>query len=94
MRRWLFPRSYSTPALLILLCIFSTLFAWLSFGLISLAMANFDFLRHQGLMAVAVGGLVQTAEIGLKGALALALFVGFRAVEAEVIHRWVRQYHE
>jgi hypothetical protein len=88
MRRWLLLSEYHWAALLVLLGLSATLVAWISFGLINVAMANYSFLTRHGLMALREGGLVQMLEIGMKAAVALAGYLVFKAVETELIHRW------
>lgn len=89
MRRWLQPRSYPTVVLLLTLALSSVLLAWLTFDLITLAMANVDFLRRHGIMAAAEGGALQLLLISGKGFGALLAYLGVRAIETEVLHRWV-----
>ena len=88
MRRWLLLSEYHWAVLLVVLGLSATLVAWISFGLINVAMANYDFLARYGLMALREGGLVQMLEIGLKAVVALAGYLMFKAVETELIHRW------
>jgi hypothetical protein len=88
MRRWLLLSEYHWAALLVLLALSATLAAWVSFGLINLAMANYSFVTRHGVLALREGGLVQMLEIGAKSALVLAAYLVFKAVETELIHRW------
>lgn len=80
--------EYHWAVLLLLLGTCATVVAWISFGLINLAMANFDFLTRYGVMAVREGGLLQLLEIGAKACVVLAAYLLFKAVETELIHRW------
>lgn len=93
MRRWLFLSSYHWAALMIILALSATVLAWMSFGLINLAMANAEFLRRHGLMAVREGGLWQAAAIGARALLALLTYLVFKAVETELIQRWRSKDH-
>ena len=88
MRRWLMLSEYHWAALLLLLAFSATLVAWVSFGLINLAMANFGFVSRYGITALREGGLLQMLEIAAKAALVLAAYLVFKAVETELIHRW------
>ncbi len=88
MRRWFLLSSYHWLALFLALSVSAVLLAWVSFGLINLAMANFDFLRRHGLMAIAEGGLLQSLVIGAKGLLALICYIVFKSVETELVYRW------
>ncbi len=88
MRRWLLLSEYHWTALLLLLAFFAALVAWISFGLINLAMANVGYLSRFGFVALREGGLVQLVEIGVKAAVALVAYLGFKAIETELIYRW------
>jgi hypothetical protein len=88
MRRWLRLSAYHWTVLFLLLGVCATLVAWISFGLINLAMANYAFLTQHGLLALREGGLVQMLEIGGKGLVVLACYLVFKATETELIHRW------
>jgi hypothetical protein len=88
MRRWLLLSSYHSLVLFLLLGVCATLVAWISFGLINLAMANFDFISRHGLLALREGGLLQMLEIGGKGLAVLVAYLVFKATETELIHRW------
>ena len=88
MRRWLLLSEYHWAALLVLLGFCATLGAWISFGLINMAMSNFDFLTRHGLLALREGGFVQLLEIGAKASVVLATYLVFKAVETELIYRW------
>jgi hypothetical protein len=89
--RWLLPESYPTIVLLCALGLTASLFAWLSVGLLSVAMANFSFLERHGLRAVTEGGLLQLAGIALKSVTALFLYLLFRGIETELLARWTRR---
>lgn len=88
MRRWLMLSHYHWSVLLILLAVSATVAAWISFGLINLAMANFEFLSRHGLLAAREGGLVQLIGIGLRAGIVLGAYLVFKAIETELIHRW------
>jgi hypothetical protein len=88
MRRWLLLSSYHWAVLFLLLGVCATLVAWISFGLINLAMANYEFLSRYGLLALREGGLVQLLELGGKGLAVLGCYLIFKATETELIHRW------
>jgi hypothetical protein len=88
MRRWLLLSSYHWLFLFVLLGVCATLGAWISFGLINLAMANYDFVSRHGLLALREGGILQMLEIGGKGLAVLVAYLVFKATETELIHRW------
>jgi hypothetical protein len=88
MRRWLLLSEYHWAVLLALLGLCAALVAWISFGLINAAMSNFDFLTHYGLMALREGGLLQAVEIVAKACIVLVVYLLFKAIETELIHRW------
>lgn len=86
--RWLVLSAYSSPAVFLFAGIFAALFAWSSINLIQFAMANLRYLEQFGGMALVEGGLRQLAEIVLTGYLSLAFYLGFKACEVELVHRW------
>ena len=71
MLRWLYPHAYHSLALLVLMGVFGVVLAWLSLGLLSMAMANYGLLREHGLRAALDGGLWRLGEIAGKGTVAL-----------------------
>jgi hypothetical protein len=89
MRKWLLPSSYHAGALLAFLGLFSIGFAWLTFGLVKLAMINVDLLSKYGLMAAFDGGLLQALVLGVKGFAALLCYLGFKGIEHELVYRWL-----
>jgi hypothetical protein len=88
MHRWLDLSRYSWATLIGLLAASATVAAWMSFGLINVAMANYGFVTHYGLLGLRDGGLVQMIGIGLRAAVVLAAYMLFKAVETELIQRW------
>jgi hypothetical protein len=88
MRRWFMLSEYHWATLLLILGLSATLVAWVSFGLINIAMANYGFLSRHGLMGLREGGLLQVIEILAKAALVLGAYLVFKATETELIHRW------
>lgn len=88
MPRWLRLSTYHWTALLFLLAASAALVAWISFGLINLAMSNVGFLSRHGLLALREGGLLQLIGIGARSAIVLAAYLLFKAIETELIHRW------
>ena len=88
MSDWLRPKAYPSLVLLLIMGVCSVGLAWLSFGLVKLAMANFDFLSEYGVLAVMEGGLVQLAVIGVKSLFALLFYLGFKGIEHELLIRW------
>lgn len=88
MRRWVMLSEYHWAVLLALLGFFAALVAWISFGLINQAMANFDFVTDYGLLALREGGLLQLLGIGTRACVVLGAYLMFKAIETELIHRW------
>lgn len=88
MPRWLCLSSYHWTVLLLVLAASATLVAWISFGLINLAMSNVGFLSRHGFLALREGGLLQLIGIGARAAVVLLAYLLFKAVETELIHRW------
>ena len=91
MRRWLYPSAYHSLVLFVGMGLCGSVVAWMSFGLISVTMANFDLLQTYGLRAALDGGLLQLVGIGVKGVIALLAFLGFKGAEVELIRRWRRE---
>ena len=87
-RRWLMLAGYRTLTVFFLAGVFAALFAWSSFNLFQLALANLRYLEQFGGMALFEGGLRQLVEIVLTGYLSLAFYLGFKACETEFVHRW------
>jgi hypothetical protein len=88
MPRWLDLSKWNALVLFLTMAVCALLVAWLGFGLINLAMANFGFLQEFGLMAIVEGGGVQALLLALRGLALLLAFFGFKAIETELIHRW------
>jgi hypothetical protein len=88
MRRWLSLSEYHWLVLLLLLGVCATVVAWVSIDLFRLAMANFEFLSRFGTEALREGGLVQLLGIGARAVVVLVVYLGFKGIEAELIHRW------
>ena len=86
--KWLKIANYPFLAVFLLAGLLATIFAWNSFNLAQIAMDNSMFIRQNGLMALADGGALQSAQLLLHGLIALAAFVGFKACEVELIRRW------
>lgn len=88
MTRWLSPARYPGLALFLIMGGCAALFAWNSIDLAHLAMANLGFIRAYGVMALVDGGLLQLLEIIVRGIVSLAAYLGFKACEVELVHRW------
>jgi hypothetical protein len=88
--RWLSLSSRHAVTVFLLAGGFAALFAWNSYNLFQTAMANISFLRAYGWMAVMDGGLRQLFTLVAYGYLSLAFYIGFKACEAELVHRWSR----
>ncbi len=93
MSDWFRPKAYHAVVLLVFMGLCSVGFAWLSYGLIKVAMANVDFLTEHGTRAVSEGGLVQLMLIGLKSFAALLFYLGFKGIEHELLIRWNGRSH-
>jgi hypothetical protein len=88
--RW-FSLSRRHPVTLFLLAgAFAALFAWNSYNLFQMAMANVAFLRMYGWMAIMDGGIRQLLMLVAYGYLSLAFYMGFKACEVELVYRWRR----
>lgn len=90
MRKLLSLSTYPAWAVFIGSGVFAALFAWMTYDLFRLAMANSGLIRAYGVMALVDGGAAQLAVIALKGASALATYFGFKACEADLMRRYRR----
>lgn len=63
-------------------------FAFISFNLFSVAMANIHFIRSAGWDAIRYGALWQLAEIVVNGAVALFCWLAFKILETEINLRY------
>ncbi len=88
MNRWIKPASYSAPSLFVIMGLFAAVFAWNTFDLARLAMANLQFIGSYGAMALRDGALLQLAEVTLRGVISLGAYLGFKAIEVELVSRW------
>lgn len=68
--------------------LFAAMFAFASYNLFHLSMANLSFLQRYGLMAVQEGALIQTIEVLVGGTFALLCYFGFKLCEADLIRRF------
>ena len=88
MRRWFEFSRWNAVFLLLLMGVFGALFAWNTFGLLQMGMANAGFIRRFGWTALADGGLLQFIIIVGKGYASLLFYLGFKAGEAALMRRW------
>ena len=88
MSSWFVPSAYRTVPLLLIMALCAVTFAWNTIDLAQIAMANVRFIRTYGAMALADGGLLQLLEIVVRGIVSLAAYLGFKACEVELVHRW------
>jgi hypothetical protein len=88
--RWFSLSSRRAVTIFVIAGAFAALFAWNSYSLFQTAMANVNFLRTYGWMAVMDGGVWQLLTLVLYGYLSLAFYIGFKACEVELVYRWRR----
>jgi hypothetical protein len=88
--RWFSLSSRHAVTIFVIAGAFAALFAWNSYSLFQTAMANVNFLRTYGWMAVMDGGVWQLLTLILYGYLSLAFYIGFKACEVELVYRWRR----
>lgn len=89
-KRWLSLSRYPALLVFVLAGVLAVVFAFVTYNLFHLAMANLAFLRKFGLLAVMEGGLIQTLQIGGIGAVSLVCYLGFKACEVELMARYRR----
>jgi hypothetical protein len=88
MKRWLAIASYRSPTLFVIMGLFAAVLAWNTYDLAQVAMANARLITEHGTMALRDGGLAQLIEITVRGIVSLAAYLGFKACEVELVHRW------
>lgn len=94
MKRILNLHRYHWLAVAFLSGVFFATFAFASYSLFHLSMANIDFLREHGSAAIMEGALLQLLEIFLRACFAMACYLGFKICETELTsryHRWVEK---
>lgn len=67
----------------------AALFAFVTVNLFGQAMANRDFIREFGWVAIENGALWQIAELTLWGAMALICWIVFKVCEQEISARYI-----
>ena len=65
-------------------------FAFVTVNLFSHAMANLSFIAEYGWLALSHGAALQLLELIVWGAIALIVFLTFRATEIELLYRYFR----
>ncbi|MCB1502087.1 MAG: hypothetical protein KDK07_20260 [Bauldia sp.] len=85
--RWVNPSSWNSVIVFLAMGIFGGAFAWVSYNLVFLFMANFRFLSEHGVLALKYGGLRQVIELVGLGYLSIALFLWFKLCENELVAR-------
>lgn len=88
LKRWFGPEPYPWYVLFMVMGIFGALGTFLSVDLVRLAMSNSALIRTHGVQALVEGGLVQAISLGVRAAFLLFCYLGFRALEDELVHRW------
>jgi len=68
----------------------AALFAYFTYNLLTVSMANLRFIREHGWVAITSGGLLQLLGIVATGAVALFNWLLFKACENELIDRYRR----
>jgi hypothetical protein len=88
LRKLLSLGRYPSLAVFLVMALCAVAFAWITFGLLHLAMSNAEFLITYRLAALMDGGLLQAGELALRGLVALVAYLGFKGCEAELVARW------
>jgi uncharacterized membrane protein YjjP (DUF1212 family) len=86
---WYRPARYPTLLLILAMAACSAGFAWLTYGLINLAMTNVAHLTMEGLLTAMSGDIMQLTIIAAKGLAAMLLYLGFKGIEHELTYRWL-----
>lgn len=88
MKRILKTTAYPWWAVFIAASIFATAFAYASYNLFHLSMANINFIKSYGWLAIMNGAVLQLLEIALYGGISLFCFLGFKICEVDLTTRY------
>ncbi len=83
-------RRYPWVVVFVLAGLCAAAFAFSTYNLFHLSMANLSFLQQYGLVAIQNGALVQSFEVALCGGFALICYLGFKVCEGELVSRFRR----
>ncbi len=92
-KRWFGPDPYPWYVLFLVMGVFGAMGAYLSVDLARLAMSNSELIREHGKQALMEGGLEQAFFLAVRAGLILFSYLGFRALEDELVQRWRRYFH-
>jgi hypothetical protein len=84
---WLHPSSWNALVVFLAAGVFGGLFAWNSYNLVVLFMANFRFISEHGLLALQLGAFRQMVGLVASLYLSIAFYVGFKVCEYELVAR-------
>lgn len=93
LKRCLNPANYAAAIVFLAAGLFAACFAYSSYNLFHLSMANLSFLRRYGWLAVMEGGLLQLIQILGWGCISLLCFIAFKICESELTLRF-RRWHD
>ena len=65
-------------------------FAFQTYNLLQMGMANLRYIREHGLLALQTGALIQLLQLMFFGAIALFFFLVFKVCESELVIRYRR----
>jgi hypothetical protein len=85
--RWLYPSSWHTLFIFLMMGVFGLALAWFSLNLIEFLMGNFRLIARYGFLALREGAALQAVELITSGYLAIAFYIAFKACEVELITR-------
>ena len=88
MRQFFDIERYHWLIVFVLAGLFAAGFAFSTYNLFHLTMANLSFLQSYGLVAIQNGALTQTFEIAVGGGFSLVCYLGFKLCECELIARF------
>lgn len=89
-KRCLNPANYPAAIVFFVAGVLAACLAYASYNLFHLSMANLNFLRTHGWLAIMEGGLLQLIQILGWGCVSLLCFIAFKICETELILRFRR----
>jgi hypothetical protein len=88
MKRFLKLPTYHWIIVFFISGFFAIAFAFSTYNLFHLSMANLDFVKEFGIEALKEGALFQTFEILVGASFSLICYMGFKICESELVSRY------
>jgi hypothetical protein len=81
-------RNYRAVTVLLIAGIFTLIFTLSTLNLLRLGIANLEFIRDYGWIAIMEGALIQLAKLAGSSAIALISYMGFKLCEHELVQKY------